>query len=708
MAIRLKQALDDYFKTNYTARFEHAFGRLYAPVPDRRLEIVRFVRSTDDRSFRCPAGILAPPTKPTVGNSATDHTEMTTGLKVRFAYQFHSSPRGTWSELSPWTALYTITAKKVTVSGFDAPRDGRVFPGKTNAFDIDQIWVYAAYETTGGYCDIGTMVIDCSAETTVSGWDKTLTFDMAEDMLVRGTPAPSPGVHEIPPAVQTVSRHGNRLLMAGQIQRRFGSVKFPDHINDDTVWPNSAQVFITPNLTYRVDEDNEQLTRARGIITGCFIDDSYIGYDLYCEDRFVGTVMDIVQSTNPTTSAVIPYENNPPYSCTFYLWGDWKGKDYTAGTTDFYFVGHPNRVWIGGYDSEQSPDGTPFVRPETVHPLSYVDLDPGEDNAIQDILGAGDYLSYVLCKRGVWLISGGQMPGVGPSVQVRKIDATVGEIAPRSGMLLTNGSIQFISKDGVYQADTSGVRKISTGIQRIFAGTYERDGSTNEFAISDGMIDDIASAMVRGQDSPVAVHAGFSRGDYGVARSAWMTQDLATGMFNEHDRVIVTSNILGDAQGIFPPICGDHLGRVKEILVPDVFTDMYRDTDAPGGIGYTCRWQSAPFTFDGLEHKAAFALLTLKARTSFTLYLYLRAGYSLDTPITKSYAAAKAEEAGPLGWKDESITGVLFSERVTVIAGDEDYRIYLPQISGKEMIVELRWMSDAGPLDVSKCEIWGE
>ena len=279
MAIKLKQGIDDYFQTDYVCqRMTHAFARLYVPVMDRRLEVVRFVRSSDVRSFRCPAGILAPPTKPTLANSTTDHTTMTAGDQVRFAYQFYSSVRGVWSELSPWTALHTITAKKVTLSAFKSPRDGRINGGYPNAFDIDQIWVYAAYSGNGGFCDVGTMVIDCSAEVTSAAWEaKTIDFDMAVDMLVRGTPAPPPGTHEIPPAVRVVSRHGNRLLMAGQLQRRFASVQFPKHQASETAWVSGAQVKVVPGDTYRVDEDNDQLTRAKCTITGSLIDDSYIG-----------------------------------------------------------------------------------------------------------------------------------------------------------------------------------------------------------------------------------------------------------------------------------------------------------------------------------------------------------------------------------------------------------------------------------------------
>ena len=63
MAILLKQGLDDYFITEYVMqRMESAFGRLYLPVPDRRLEVMRFVRSSDARSYRVPAVCTRPPT----------------------------------------------------------------------------------------------------------------------------------------------------------------------------------------------------------------------------------------------------------------------------------------------------------------------------------------------------------------------------------------------------------------------------------------------------------------------------------------------------------------------------------------------------------------------------------------------------------------------------------------------------------------------
>ena len=74
MAILLKQGLDDYFITEYVMqRMEPAFGRLYLPVPDRRLEVVRFVRSSTKRSYRVPAGILPPTTAPTVENADANH-----------------------------------------------------------------------------------------------------------------------------------------------------------------------------------------------------------------------------------------------------------------------------------------------------------------------------------------------------------------------------------------------------------------------------------------------------------------------------------------------------------------------------------------------------------------------------------------------------------------------------------------------------------
>lgn len=823
MAVLLKQGLDDYFVTEYGCqRMPHAFARLYLAVPDRRPEVVRFVRSDEVRSYRVPCGIQPPTTAPTVANGGATYTlvdgkELQTtltvsdvsngdavsfkvndsltgeatvsvtagaedtnttvaaaivaditgttgyadfpytasssgavvtitannrngnnqvpfvvgtitatgctvtkevvatasglvaGQKVRFAYQFHSTTRGVWSELSPWSKLHTVTDRQIKISGFEAPRDGRVNPGYANAFDIDQIWLYAAFETSNGFCDVASMVKDKHDKTSVANWDVAVYFDMAEDLLVNGTPAPAVGIHEIPPAVKTIARHGNRLLMAGQLQRRFGSSRFPAHDGSETAWVSNTTCTVTPNQKYRVNEDDLTLRRALCRITGSFIDDSYIGYDLYCKDRYIGTVMDIVQSTNPSSEAVIPFENNPPYECSFYLWNDWQGEDLTAGTTDFYFVGHPNRIWFGGYDSEQSVDGTPTVRPETVHPLAYVELDPGEDNAIQDIISAGDNLSYVLCKRGVWVVVGGEDPGPIPTVQIRKLDGIVGEVAPRSGMLLSNGGIQFISKDGIYEANTSGIKKVSAHTHRMFAGAHNREGNTDEFTIAAAFLDDIASALVRGEDSPMAVHAGFSRGVEGDHRSCFMTQDLQTGSFMEHDRVEVTSNILGDAHGIYPPLCGDRFGRIKEILSPAVYTDLTRDADAPATLpAYTCRWQSAPFSFDGMEHKATHAHVVLKARSTMDLYLFVRMGYSLASPIPASYAAATDEEVGATGWRYDGLTGNYINERVRVQAGDENFRIALPQCAGKEAVLELRWSSNAGPLEISRVEVWGD
>ena len=629
--------------------------------------------------------------------------------EVRFAYQFFSSARGVWSELSPWTRLYEVSGYKMLLSGFEAPRQGLNADYIGNAFDVDQIWLYARFSTSGGYCDTSTMVLNRSTASAAADFATArMLFDMAEDMLVQGTPAPAVGIHTPFPAVTVLTRLAQRLYGTGQLPKRTGSALFPIRnytdaapygvVNEDgdPVWPSGTTLAITSGQRYRVDEDDLITARAKCEISGCFIDDSFIGYDLYVNDRRAGQVWDIAPSTTPARDAILPYEMTPPYSSTFYLDGDWKGENITA-ESDFYFVGYPKRIFYSGWDQEQSVDGMAIVRPESAHPGHYFDV---EDEVV-DLQAIGDML-YALCKPGsIYLVVGGNVLGTPTDLQKRRMESVVGQIAPQSALALPNARLQFVSQDGIYRVSTAGIEEDQSNVRRLFMGEDSTEGITSASRAK------IKAALMRGEDSPVVVMAGFQRDTYGAERQGWLTSDLHNGGVFEHDNVEVTSNILGDDVGIYPPLAGDSLGRVKNLLDPDVDTDLDADATATAAAGFTCRWQSQPYSFDGASKTVARARVVLNRRADQDLKIFVRAGEDLGDAIPAAYGAAAALDVGPLGWQSGLSGEPGWIEYGSVPYEASEFWIPLPRGRGRHMIFELRWTSDTGPYEISKVEVYG-
>lgn len=95
------------------------------------------------------------------------------------------------------------------------------------------------------------------------------------------------------------------------------------------------------------------------------------------------------------------------------------------------------------------------------------------------------------------------------------------------------------------------------------------------------------------------------------------------------------------------------------------------------------------------------------ASTIYGMEFFTRVGNALISPIPKTYAAGTSLDSGTNGWKDSDNPLALWNERTVITEGDADFDIGLPPQAGREAIWEVRWISGAGPTEVSRVEIRG-
>jgi hypothetical protein len=619
------------------------------------------------------------------------------GDRVQFAYQFYSPARGVYSELSPWSAPITIAqGKRPLLTGFESPRDGVHVSG--NRFGIVHILVYAKFDTSIGYCDIGSMVIDKTMAVNGNQWNHIFWFDMTEDSLVQGIPEPAVGTHEIPPSVSIVEPHGPRLLLAGQAKKRFAPASFPSitqvtDANGNPKWPDGTTISITSGQRHRVDAENFIQTRAECAISGCFIDDSYLWCDLYVEGMRIGTVMDIARDIVPYPNAPMPHGHTPPYHSVFYLDVDWKGKPINL-STDFYFIGHPNRIWVTGYDTEQTSLGEAVIRPESVHPLHYFDV----SDDIVDIRSTGQ-VAYVLCKNSTYILTGGSTPGAPSDIQIQKIDDVVGCVSPQSTVMLPSGDVFFLSKDGPYIANTGGVRAVSPSNRRLFIG---KSRGVDVPYIHPDTVSKIKSSLAMSQDAPFVILAGYKQGETGAAAQGWAVLNIMNGEIWEQDGIEFTSNVLGSEAGICPPITGDRLGRIKTVLDQRYDTDLDATSLSNAPKPFVCRLQDGIYTFSGEIVRPTRLRVVTACATGSEMTVLVRAGDGMLSPIPENYSASETK-----GWKTVASTGGKETEAVTITDKDMGFDVYLNPCMGTELTFELRWDSDNGPHEISRLEILG-
>jgi hypothetical protein len=172
--------------------------------------VVLLPNLSDGRAKGYFAGIKRPLNVPTLADSSDDALFLPAETDIYVAYCFASSRRpGVHSRLSPVTRLLTgATAKKITVNGFNHPRDDAALG------DIDQIWVAAQFGSQTGMKHLTPdFVID------VPDFDfaaASVVIDVTEDELAQGFDLSAADLYaEIPPALKFVERFGERLWMGG-------------------------------------------------------------------------------------------------------------------------------------------------------------------------------------------------------------------------------------------------------------------------------------------------------------------------------------------------------------------------------------------------------------------------------------------------------------------------------------------------------------
>ena len=130
-----------------------------------------------------------------------------------------------------------------------------------------------------------------------------------------------------------------------------------------------------------------------------------------------------------------------------------------------YLAAHKNRMWIAGTTSNPSRlYFSDILNIDSWPVLNFIDIAPNDGDVITGIMPLGDYL--VISKgHSVWLLTG---EGVN-TFSVRRIHADRGAYAPRS-IVTMNGSLCFVSDDGVYLSDLTQAVLISERVKETWAG----------------------------------------------------------------------------------------------------------------------------------------------------------------------------------------------------------------------------------------------
>lgn len=134
-----------------------------------------------------------------------------------------------------------------------------------------------------------------------------------------------------------------------------------------------------------------------------------------------------------------------------------------------YVAAHKNRMWIAGTTSNPSRlYFSDILNIDSWPVLNFIDIAPNDGDVITGIMPLGDYL--VISKgHSVWLLTG---EGVN-TFAVRRIHADRGAYAPRS-IVTMNGSLCFVSDDGIYLSDLTQAVLISERVKNTWSGLNHR------------------------------------------------------------------------------------------------------------------------------------------------------------------------------------------------------------------------------------------
>ena len=221
--------------------------------------------------------------------------------------------------------------------------------------------------------------------------------------------------------------------------------------------------------------------------------------------------------------------------------------------------------------------------PETFTSTNYVDLDPGDGEAITGMVVWGDQL-FVFKESKYWVLSGEGSDTTGGAVfPFTKVDMGAGLVASRALAAGLDG-VYFMGRDGVYRTrGTQGAEKLSDKIDPFFLGgtsIYYKSNTLNHGAVT------TAAAAFHDDKLFLAVPTGTSATNdrvlvYDPAHQWWSLYDLPAA-------ALARFRVGDQAELVFAAATGsNYVYRHSSAYTADAMS-----ASATGGSAITARWRS--------------------------------------------------------------------------------------------------------------------
>jgi hypothetical protein len=261
--------------------------------------------------------------------------------------------------------------------------------------------------------------------------------------------------------------------------------------------------------------------------------------------------------------------------------------------------------------------------PETFTSTNFVDLDPGDGEAITGMVAWRDYV-FVFKPSKFWVFYGESTDGTGePVFSHKKIDTGTG-LAASKAIAVATEALYFLSSDGVYR--TTGPyapELVSDIINPFFLGDAPLYYGSN--TLNHGSIDECAGAF---SDEKVffACPTGVSATNdailtYDPRINAWSLYDIEAAALTQFE-------ISGQPELVFAAPTGDnHVYRHHSRYVNDAMS-----TTGTGGSAITSRWRSGWFRYGPEVDAIREAVLTGSGRVGVSYFRDRRnSGTTLQT-----------------------------------------------------------------------------
>ncbi len=264
-----------------------------------------------------------------------------------------------------------------------------------------------------------------------------------------------------------------------------------------------------------------------------------------------------------------------------------------AGQTGKFLAVTPtsNRLVVAresGTTAGNNPSSVNFSNagaPETFTATSFIDLDPGDGDAITGII---PWESQVLIfkERKTFVHWGESTDSTGlPVFEVRKADSRVGLVAPRA-VSATPFGVFFLSRDGVYLYSGGQPRRVTDNIEPFFTGDvpiYFQSQPINQGAIT------AAASCWHDNRLYIAVPTGGS-----TTNNAMLVHDPAVGWWSLYDMpaaAMVSFEVSSSPELVFARSdTSKTVGRHQTGAASYSADEM--TTAGTGGSAITSRWRS--------------------------------------------------------------------------------------------------------------------